>query len=75
MKDRAGELALFLLDKTGSIFGQYVCVLSPTQQREMFGYVIGKGEIVINGETETVCYYSGIKGDKTFVIKWGDLPN
>lgn len=53
--DFAASLALFLLDKTGSVFGQWSGKLSAKDQRNLFGRFIGKGKIVIDGHTETIC--------------------
>ena len=55
MTDYASALALFLQDKTGSIFGRYIGKLSATEQKALTGRYIGKGSIVIDGSTETVC--------------------
>jgi hypothetical protein len=52
--DAAGNMAVFLLEKTGSIFGKWSGRLSAADQRKLFGKFIGKGILVINGENETV---------------------
>lgn len=52
--DRAAAMAIFLLDNTGSIFGRWMGNLPAATQRMLFGRYIGKGYIIINGDTETV---------------------
>lgn len=51
----AAQLALFLLEKTGSIFGEWSGRMTATEQRALFGQFIGKGLIIINGHQETIC--------------------
>ena len=53
--DYAANLALFLLEKTGSIFGEYRAPMPAAEQRALFGRSIGKGTIVIDGYHETIC--------------------
>jgi len=53
--DYAANLALFLLEKTGSIWGRWADYISANQQRELFGRFIGKGRIIIDGKDETLC--------------------
>lgn len=53
--DHAANLALFLLEQTGSIFGTYAKPMTATEQRALFGRYLGKGKIVIDGTAETVC--------------------
>ena len=43
--DYAANLALFLLERTGSIFATWTGRLSANEQRELFGRAIGKGTI------------------------------
>lgn len=75
--DYAAKLALFLLDKKGTIFGTWVGKLTATEQRELFGKFLGKGKIVIDGEHETlanrvkVCF--GHDWDDRNVTKWSSL--
>ena len=75
--DYAANLALFLLTKTNSIFGRFVGKLTAAEQRALFGRVIGKGRIVIDGEEETisnlvsVCF--GQDYDYRNVTKWSAL--
>lgn len=52
--DYAANLALFLLEKTGSVFGCWVGKLTAAEQRTLFGRYIGKGRTVIDGRDETV---------------------
>lgn len=53
--DYAARLALFLLEKTGTVLGEWSGRLSAAEQRGLFGRFIGKGLIIINGERETIC--------------------
>ena len=52
--DYAANLALFLLEKTGTVLGRWVGKMTAAEQRALFGKFVGKGRIVINGEEETV---------------------
>lgn len=75
--DYAANLAMFLLEKTGSVFKVWAGKLSAAEQRALFGRYIGKGQIVINGERETVsnrvkvCF--GMDYDDRNVVAWRDL--
>ncbi len=51
----AANLALFLLEKTGTVLGRWTGKLTSTEQRTLFGRYIGKGRIVIDGDKEEVC--------------------
>ena len=53
--DYAAQLALFLQEKTGSIFGEWAGRMTAKEQRALFGQFIGKGLIIINGTQETIC--------------------
>lgn len=53
--NHAGNLALFLLEKTGSIWGTWKGKMNAVEQRALFGRFIGKGTIVIDGLAETLC--------------------
>lgn len=52
--DAAANIAFFLLERTGSVLGQWSGVLSASEQRALFGAFIGKGKLHINGALETV---------------------
>ena len=75
--DYAANLALFIQEKTGSIFGRFVGKMTAAEQRALFGRYIGKGRIVIDGEKEeisnlvTVCF--GQDYDYRNVTKWSTL--
>lgn len=75
--DYAAQLAMFLLQNTGSVFGRWEGKLTAAEQRELCGRYIGKGTIVINGTDETianrvkVCF--GLDYDYRNVTKWGAL--
>lgn len=75
--DYAANLALFLQDKTGSIWGEWYGRMTAAEQRALFGRFIGKGTIVINGLDETilnrvkVCF--GLDWDDRNVTAWRAL--
>jgi hypothetical protein len=75
--DFAAQLALFLLEHTGSIWGRFRGKMPAAQQRALFGRFIGKGDIIINGEEETVemirrvCF--GTDWDRVGYTKWAAL--
>lgn len=53
--DYAANVAIFLLEKTGSIYGRFTGRMSAAEQRALFGRFIGKGQIIIDGANETIC--------------------
>lgn len=75
--DHAANLAMFVMEKTGSIFGNWSGRMSSTEQRALFGRYIGKGLIMIDGERETianrvkVCF--GLDYDDRNVTAWRSL--
>lgn len=75
--DYAANLALFLLEKTGSIFGEWEDYMPASEQRALFGRFLGKGRIVINGTTEMLCnrvkVCFGLDYDDRNVTKWSAL--
>lgn len=77
--DIAGQLAVFLLERTGSIFGTWKGRLTAKQQRALFGQYLGKGLLIIDGEDETVrhrvqvCF--GLDTNVTARGTWADLCN
>jgi len=52
--DYAANLAIFLIEKTGSTLKTWAGKMSAAEQRALFGRFIGKGKIVIDGERETI---------------------
>ena len=52
--DYASNLALFLLEKTGSVLSVWVGRMPAAEQRVLFGRFIGKGRIIIDGTAETI---------------------
>lgn len=72
-----GKLAIYLLDKTGSIFGCIAEPMSAKVQRELFGTYFGKGFIVIDGMNETVCnrvkVCFGLDSDDRNITRWVNL--
>ena len=75
--EAATNLAHFLMEKTGSIFGTIDVRMSAAEQRQLFGHFVGKGTIEINGETETIKHYRkvcfGLDSECTKVLRWRDL--
>lgn len=75
--DFAAQLAFFLLEKTGSVLGEWSGKMPASAQRGLFGRFIGKGTIVIDGERETVCnrvkVCFGLDADTRNVTKWAVL--
>lgn len=77
MIDRAATLALFLTERTGSPLGVWVGRMRAVDQRALFGRVIGKGRIIIDGTAETVtnrvivCF--GHDYDDRNTTRWRDL--
>lgn len=75
--DYAANLALFLQERTGSIFGRWVGKLTADEQRALYGRSIGRGRIVIDGQEETisnlvsVCF--GQDYDYRNITKWSAL--
>lgn len=76
--DYAANLALFLVEKTGSCFGEWcVRAMPAADQRALFGRFLGKGRIYIDGARETlehsrkVCF--GHDYDVNHSLSWRDL--
>lgn len=75
--DHAANLALFLVEKVGTVLGEWKGRMTAVEQRALFGRFIGKGRIVIDGERETianrvkVCF--GLDYDDRNVTAWRDL--
>lgn len=75
--DYAANLALFLQEKTGTIFGEWDGRMTAAEQRALFGRFLGKGRLCINGLSETVEHYVkvcfGTDSDCTARVAWRDL--
>jgi ribosomal protein L9 len=75
--DYAANLALFLQEKTGSVFGNWCGRMTANEQRELFGRFIGKGRIIIDGLNETICnrvkVCFGLDYDDRNLAHWRDL--
>jgi hypothetical protein len=75
--DYASNLALFLLERTGSVLGTWSGRLSASDQRSLYGRHIGKGTIIIDGASETVCnrvkVCFGHDYDDRNMLRWKDL--
>jgi len=75
--DYAAQLALFLVEREGSVFATTTIRLTAAEQRKLFGRFIGKGRVVIDGERETLCnrvkVCFGLDYDDRNQINWRDL--
>lgn len=75
--DYAANLALFLLEKTGSIWGRHSQKMTAAEQRALFGRYIGKGHIVIDGLNERlsnlVSADFGRDYDERNILNWSQL--
>lgn len=75
--DYAANLAFWLLDKTGSVCGEHAARMTADEQRALFGRFLGKGRIVVNGATETICnrvkVCFGQDWDDRNQMTWADL--
>lgn len=75
--DYAANLAMFLLEHTGSVFGQWYGRMTAAEQRTLFGRFLGKGRIWIDGTDETiehvrkVCF--GLDAECTARVEWRAL--
>lgn len=67
--DYAAQLALFLLDQTGSVWGRYRGRMTAKEQRALFGRFLGKGVIIIDGADETLC----MKRTACFGTTWDEV--
>jgi hypothetical protein len=52
--EAAANIAFFLLEKTGSVFGYWSGTMSAAEQKALFGTFLGKGKIHLDGEKETI---------------------
>lgn len=75
--DYAANLALFLQEKTGTIFGEWDGRMTAAEQRALFGRFLGKGRLYINGLAETVEHHVkvcfGMDSECTARVAWRDL--
>jgi hypothetical protein len=75
--DYAANLAMFLLAETGTVCGKWIGRMTARDQRLLFGRFLGKGNLVINGETETIKHFVkvcfGLDTDLRHDIAWRDL--
>lgn len=74
----AGNLALFLQEKTGSPLGEFRGKLPAETQRELFGLFLGKGTVVITGDQERIQHIIkvafGQDWHATFDKQWSQIP-
>ena len=75
--DYAANLAFFLLEKVGTVLGNWQGRMPSSQQKALFGRYLGKGQIVIDGSTETLCnrvkVCFGLDYDDRNIISWANL--
>lgn len=55
-QDPAANLALFLVEKTGSCLGNWKGHMLAADQRALFGRFLGKGKIIIDGSEERLAH-------------------
>jgi hypothetical protein len=75
--DKAANLAFFLQDNAGSIFGSWKGRMSAKDQRALFGRFLGKGLLVINGDKEKISHFVsvcfGTMYDCQLSLNWNQL--
>jgi hypothetical protein len=75
--DYAAALALFLTERKGSPLATWEGKMSAADQRALFGRYIGKGTIVIDGTSETICnrvkVCFGLDSDDRNTTRWAAL--
>lgn len=75
--DWAANMAVFLLEKTGSIYGRFYGRIPAKDQRRLFGRFLGKGQIEIDGAQESLRHYVkvcfGLDSDCTVNLQWRQL--
>ena len=75
--DYAANLALFLQDQSGSIFGEWQGRLPAKEQRALFGRFLGKGLLYIDGKEEIIAHYVktcfGLDSECTALVLWREL--
>lgn len=75
--DYAANLAIFLTEHSGSCLATWQGKMTAKDQRALFGRFLGKGDIVIDGEEETVlnrvsvCF--GMDCDDRNITRWRNL--
>lgn len=75
--DYAANLAIFLLEKTGTVFGTWAGRMTAAEQRALFGRFLGKGKLVINGSEERLAHVAkrcfGLDYEVTADLPWREL--
>lgn len=75
--DAATNLARFLQERTGTIYGRWAGRLPAATQRALMGRFLGKGRLVIDGAKERVVHSRkvcfGTDFDTTHDLAWQDL--
>lgn len=75
--DHAANLALFLVEKTGSCLGNRKGNLPAAQQRALFGRFLGKGKLIIDGSEERLAHVAkrcfGLDYEVTADLPWRAL--
>lgn len=70
------NLTAFLLQTTGSIFGEFKGTMSATEQRRIFGEFLGKGKIVVSGKLEELGHIKKIAFGQDYEYtsrRWSEL--
>jgi hypothetical protein len=75
--DYAADLAIFLVEKTGSCLGNWTGNLPAAQQRALFGRFLGKGKLIIDGSEERLAHVVkrcfGLDYEVTADLAWRNL--
>ena len=75
--DYAANLALFLHENTGSIYGTWSGRMTAKEQRALFGRFLGKGLLYIDGKEEVIEHHVktcfGLDSERTALVTWRDL--
>ena len=75
--EAAENLAAFLMETKGSVLAFWNGHMPAKQQRALFGRFLGKGNLVICGQTEEVRHNAkrcfGLDFETTACISWRDL--
>ena len=75
--DYAAQLALFLVEKTGSCLGCWKGPMRAAEQRALFGRFLGKGKLIIDGSEERLAHVVkrcfGLDYEVTADFNWRNL--
>jgi hypothetical protein len=75
--DYAANLAIFLIEKTGTCLGCWKGNLPAAEQRALFGRFLGKGKLIIDGSEERLAHVAkrcfGLDYEVTADLPWRAL--